>query len=96
MILVAEMKKGGVFEAETKRELTKSMIKYYSSNDCGVDQIKSIFCIYNDERTNELCRLAIGKIQDIVEEGVENEKKQAKEGYEGEMANHSDYLANLI
>ena len=49
MIYIVVLKKGGVFEGETKRKLTASMIEHYVERDCEPEQIQSNFCILKNE-----------------------------------------------
>jgi hypothetical protein len=54
MIYIVVLKKGGVFEAETKRKLTASMIEHYIERDCEPEQIQSIFCILKKRKNKRI------------------------------------------
>lgn len=90
MILVAEMKSGGVFEAESKKKLTAQMIQHFAENDCNAGQIKAIYCVFKDDRTNEFCRDVINKAQNIVDNGVMEWRKTSDEEYSGKKQIESE------
>lgn len=84
MILVAEMKSGGVFEAASKKKLTTQMIRHFGENDCDAGQIKAIYCVFKNDRTTEFCRDVVEKMQAIIDEGVAEWQKIADEEYRGQ------------
>ncbi len=96
MILVAEMQNGGVFEAISKRKLTNQMIQHFAENDCDAGQIKAIYCIFKNDRTDELCGENIAKIQDIVDEGVSEWRKIAAEEWRGQKEIEREFRAGLL
>ncbi len=70
MFLIAETKGGLVFEASNKRELTKKMIGFFAENSEEVGRISSIIIEKNDGSSRQICDEVVGKIQNIVDEGV--------------------------
>jgi hypothetical protein len=96
MIYICLLKKGGVFEAETKRKLTASMIEHYIERDCEPEQIQSIFCILKNEKTKEFCQKVVAKIQEIVDCGVAEGRKISNEEYCERIEIQNDYYSNLI
>ena len=90
MILVAEMENGGVFEAASKRKLMAQMIQHFAENDCDAGQIKAIYCIFKDDRTNEFCRDVVTKIQNILDQGVAEWRKTADEEYHAQKEIESE------
>jgi hypothetical protein len=96
MLYIVVLKKGGVFEAETKRKLTASMIEHYIERDCEPEQIQSIFCILKNEKTKEFCQKVVAKIQEIVDEGVAEGRKISNQEYCERIEIQNDYYSNLI
>jgi|GWRWMinimDraft_5_1066013.scaffolds.fasta_scaffold204893_1 hypothetical protein len=96
MLYICLLKKGGVFEAETKRKLTASMIEHYIERDCEPEQIQSIFCIFKNEKTKEFCQKVVAKIQEIVDEGVAEGRKISDYEYCERIEIQNDYYSNLI
>jgi len=96
MLYICLLKKGGVFEAETKRKLTASMIQHYIERDCEPEQIQSIFCILKNEKTKEFCQKVIAKIQEIVDEEVAEGRKISNQEYCERIEIQNDYYSNLI
>jgi hypothetical protein len=96
MIYICLLKKGGVFEAETKRKLTASMIEHYVERDCEPEQIQSIFCILKNEKTKEFYQKVVAKIQEIVDEGVAEGRKISNQEYCERIEIQNDYYSNLI
>lgn len=95
MLWIVEMQSGGVFEAATKRKIVDSMIQHFAENDDSAAQIKAIFCVFKDDRTDELCQSAVSKMQDIIDEGVSEWRKSAEEEAEGQREIERDFYANL-
>jgi len=96
MIYICEMENGETFEAQSKKKLTENIINYFVENDCEVDQIKNIHCVFKDETVRNLCQDAINKIQNIIEKEVEQQKKYANENLKGQKEIEQDYYASLI
>jgi hypothetical protein len=96
MIYIVVLKKVGVFEAETKRQLTASMIAHYIEQDCEPEQIQSIFCILKNEKTKEFCQKVVAKIQEIVDCGVAEGRKISDQEYCERIEIQNDYYSNLI
>jgi hypothetical protein len=96
MLYICLLKKGGVFEAETKRKLTASMIQHYIERDCEPEQIQSIFFIFKNEKTKEFCQKVVAKIQEIVDEGVAEGRKISDKEYCERIEIQNDYYSNLI
>ena len=91
MIVISEMQNGGVFEAASKKKLTAAMIRYYAKRDQEPAQIKAIFCVKKDGKTDEFCGLVVQRIQQIVDDGVKEWRKQADIEYRGQKEIESDY-----
>jgi len=96
MILVCEMQNGEVFEASSKKKLTESMINYFGENDEDAGQIKAVYCIFKNERADEICNNAVSKIQEIIDKGVSDWRKYANENWQGQKEIERDYYANLL
>lgn len=96
MLYIVVLKKGGVFEAETKRKLTASMIQHYVERDCEPEEIQSIFCILKNEKTKEFCQKVVAKIQEIVDCGVAEGRKNSDQEYCERIEIQNDYYSNLI
>ena len=96
MLYICLLKKGGVFEAETKRQLTASMNQHYIERDCEPEQIQSIFCILKNEKTKEFCQKFFAKIQEIVDKGVAEGRKISNQEYCERIEIQNDYYSNLI
>jgi hypothetical protein len=96
MLLVAEMQSGGVFEAASKKKLTAQMIQHFGESDQDAGQIKALYVIKKDDRTDEFCRDVVAKIQDIVDEGVAEWRKTADEEYRGQKEIEQDYWAAVL
>jgi hypothetical protein len=90
MILIAEMKNGGVFEADSKKKLTDQMIRHFAENDCDAGQIKALYIIKKDDRTNEFCNDVVTKIQSIIDKGIAEWRKIADEEYRGQQEIESE------
>lgn len=84
MILIAEMQNGKVFEAESKKKLTAAMIEHFAENDCDAGQIKALYVIKKDDSTDEFCKNAVKKIQNIIDKGVAEWRKTAEQEYHGQ------------
>lgn len=96
MILICEMENGETFEANTNKKLIKSIVTYYGENDEDAGQIKAVYYILKDERTDELCQNAVNKIQEIVDKGISEFRKCANENWKGQKEIERDYYASLI
>ncbi len=96
MLFIAEMQTGGCFEATTKRKGVEQMIQHFAENDCSAGQIKSIFYLFEDGRCNEICGDVVGKIQDMVDEGVAEWRKIADEEWRGQKEIERDFYAGLL
>jgi len=96
MILVAEMKNGGAFEAESKNKLTAAMIEYFGNNDEQAEQIKAIYCVYKDDRCREFSGKIIEKIQAFVETEVSRWRKIADQELEGQRDIEDELRGNLF
>jgi len=83
MILVAEMQSGGVFEAASKKKLTNQMIQHFAENSEDAGQIKAIYYVLKNDKTNEICSDAVSRIQEIIDDGVAKWRKTADEEYCG-------------
>ncbi len=90
MILVAEMQSGGVFEAASKKKLTVAMIRYYAERDQEPAQIKAIFCVKKDGKTDEFCKMVVDRMQEIVDQGVKEWRKQSEIEYRGQKEIESE------
>jgi len=91
MILIAEMQNCGFFEAESKKKLTDQMIQHFGQNNQDAGQIKAIYCVFKDDRTKEFCKEVVGKVQNIVDNGVSEYRKIADQEYRGQKQIESDY-----
>ena len=91
MILICEMQNGGVFEATSKKKLTAAMIRYYAERDQEPAQIKAIFCVKKDGKTDEFCKMVVDRMQKIVDQGVKEWRKQADIEYSGQKEIESNY-----
>lgn len=96
MIIVAQMQSGGCFEAENKRKLSQQMIQHFGENDEEAGQIKSLFYVLNDDRTDEICQRGIDILQEIIDEGVAEWRKIADEEYRGQKEIERDYWATVL
>ena len=96
MILVAEMEKGGVFEAATKRKLVDQMAKHYAENNCEAGQIKAIFVVRKDDKTNEACKNAVSRVQELVEDAWGNYLLIMREQLEEQENLRNDYYAGVL
>lgn len=96
MILVAEMESGGVFEAATKRKLVDQMAKHYAENNCEAGQIKAIFVVRKDDKTNEICQNAVSRVQELVEDAWGNYLLIMREQLEERENLRSDYFAGAL
>ena len=95
MFFVAEMKCGGIFEAESKKKLTMQMIEYYAQNK-ETAKIKTISCIFEDNHTIELPNNIVQKIQEIIEKGIaEYSELMDQERYSEKEIEH-EFYANLL
>ena len=91
MIVICEMRSGGVFEATSKKNLTAAMIRYYAERDQEPAQIKAIFCVKKDGKTDEFCKMVVDRMQEIVDQGVKEWRKEADQEYRGQKEIESDY-----
>lgn len=91
MILIAEMETSSVFEAASKKKLTAAMIRYFAERDQEPAQIKAIFCVKKDGKTDEFCKMVVDRMQEIVDQGVKEWRKQADIEYRGRKEIESDY-----
>jgi hypothetical protein len=91
MIVIAEMESGGVFEAPSKKKLTDQMIQHFAENNEDAGQIKAVYCVFKDDSTEEFCKEVVGKIQNIVDNGVSEYRKIADQEYRGQKQIESDY-----
>lgn len=96
MILVADMQSGGCFEAASKRKLTEQMIQHFAENDEDAGQIKAIYVVKKDDSTDEICQKVVGKIQDIIDEGVAEWRQAARIEREGQKDIERDYWASRL
>lgn len=96
MILVAEMRKGGVFEAESKKKLTDKIIEYFAESDQEAGQIKAIYIIKKNDKTDEFCNEVVKKIQYIVDEGVSKWRKKVDEECFNQKEIRRDYLSGVL
>ncbi|MBP7710773.1 MAG: hypothetical protein KA100_06880 [Rickettsiales bacterium] len=96
MILVAQMESGGVFEAATKRKLVDQMAKHYAENNCEAGQIKAIFVVRKDDKTNEACQNVISRVQELVEEAVQYYRTAMFEQMQEQDQLRSDYWAGVL
>jgi len=96
MILIAEMESGGVFEAATKRELVDQMAKHYAENNCEAGQIKGIFCVFENGKTNEICQNAVSRVQELVEEALANYLQIMSEQFQEQENLRNDYWAGVL
>jgi len=96
MILISEMQSGGVFEAATKRKLIDQMAKHYAENNCEAGQIKAIFVVTKNEKTNEICQSAVSRIQALVEEALANYLQIMSEQYQEQENLRNDYWAGVL
>ena len=91
MIVISEMQNGGVFEAASKKKLTAAMIRFYAQRDQDPAQIKAVFCVKKDGKTDEFCKMVVDRMQEIVEDGVKDWRKQADQEYRCTREIESDY-----
>jgi hypothetical protein len=96
MIVIAEMQNGGVFEAASKKKLTHQMIRHFAENNEDAGQIKAIFCVFKNDKTQEFCKKVVGKIQNIIDEGVAESQKIAEQERQGQREIESDFRAGLL
>ena len=84
----------GVFEAETKRKIINNITEHYGDN--GRDPtIKAIYCVFKDDRTDEICRKGVAKIQKLVDDGIEQYRKDCSDYHEGQEDISRDYLLSI-
>lgn len=96
MIWIIEMQSGGVFEAETKRKAINQIVQFYGENDRQAGQIKAIYYTTKHDKTDELCCYAVSRIQSIIDEGVEEYRKNSQEACEAQKDIKSDYLRAVL
>lgn len=85
----------GVFEAETKRKIIKQMIEHYGDNGRN-PTIKAVYCVFKDDRTDEICRKVVAKIQKLVDDGIEQYRNDCSEYHEGQEDIGGDYYLSII
>lgn len=96
MIVVAEMRNGGTFEAQSRKKLIEKMINYFGENDRDAGQIKALYVVFKNNTVDELCKEAVRKTQDAIDEGTREWRKIAEQEYRGQMMIEQEYYANLI
>jgi hypothetical protein len=95
MLWIIEMQNGGVFEASTKRKVINQMIEHYAERG-SAGQIKAIYYVFKDDRTDELCQKARNKVQEIVDNGVARLCGQIEENDGAQEILSQDYYSNLV
>lgn len=96
MFYVVEMQQGGVFEPETKRKGVAQIIQHFAERDEEAGQIKAIYIVKKNDKTDEFCRDIVSKIQDMIDEGVVEWRKTADEEHRGQKEIESDYWAGVL
>jgi len=96
MIVVADMQQGGCFEASCKRKLIDQMAQHYAQNNCEAGQIKAIFVVTKDDKTNEICQNAVARVQTMVEEAVAEWQKVSWQQSQENQDLESDYWAGVL
>ena len=95
MIVIAEMQSGAVFEAASKKKLTASMIRYYAERDQDPAQIKAVFSVKKDGKTDEFCKMVTNRMQEIIDQGVKEWRKQADIEYRGQKEIESEIRGEI-
>lgn len=85
----------GVFEAETKRKIINKITEYYGDNERN-PTIKAIYCVFKDDRTDEICRKGVAKIQEHLDDRIEQYRKDCDEYREGQEDISRDYQLSIL
>ncbi len=96
MFYVVEMQHGGVFEPETKRKGVAEMIQHFAERDEEAGQIKAIYVVKKNDKTDEFCRDIVAKIQNMIDEGVAEWRKIADQEHEGQKQIERDFYAGVL
>ena len=73
----------GIFEAEIKRKITDKITEYYGDSGCN-PTIKAVDWVFKDGRTDEICRKGVAKIQEHLDDKIEQYRKDCDEYHEGQ------------
>jgi len=84
----------GVFEAKTKRKIIKQIIEHYGDNGTNPN-IKAVYCVFKNDHTDEICRKGVAKIQELLDDGIEQYRKDCSDYHEGQEDNSRDYLLSI-
>ena len=83
-----------VFEAETKRKIINQITEHYG--DSGQDPtIKAVYCIFKDGRTDEICRKEVAKIQEHLDDRIEQYRKDCSDYHDGQEDISRDYQLSI-
>ena len=94
MIWIIETQ-NGVFEAKTKRTIIKQITEYYGDNGCN-PTIKAVYWVFKDGRTDEICRKGVAKIQNLIDDKIEQYRKDCSKYHEGQEDISRDYQLSIL
>ena len=93
MIWIIETQDGS-FEAEIKRKIINQITEYYGDNGRN-PTIKAVYCVFKNDRTDEICRKEVAKIQKLVDDGIEQYRKDCSDYHDGQEDISRDYQLSL-
>ena len=85
----------GVFEAKTKRKIINQITEYYGDNGRN-PTIKAVYCVFKNDRTDEICRKGVAKIQKLVDDGIERHRKDCSDYHDGQEDISRDYQLSIL
>lgn len=86
----------GSFEGNNLKQTINDMIEYYGSKNEWSDQIEFIMSYNKHGREKILPKKLISKIQDVIDEGIEEWYKDDVEEWEHLRQLRSDYYASIL
>ena len=85
----------GVFEAKTKRKIINNITEHYGDNGCN-PTIKGVYCVFENDRTDEICKEEVAKIQKHLDDKIEQYRKDCDEYHEGQEDINKDYQLSIL
>lgn len=95
MYWTIETSNGG-FEGSKLKEVVNDMIEYYGENEETPSNIEYVIGYTKNDREKIICKNGISRIQNLVDEGVEEWVQGAKEEYQHQQDLRSDYYASVL
>lgn len=86
----------GVFEGQKYKQVIQDIIEHYAEDDESPDDIINIFCIFEDDRTKEICQKGIRNTELLIEKMVAEWREISSQESRGRQEIKNNYLNNIL